>query len=156
MAEKGDRARLEPTARRMYIDGLNLTEIEQQIGVSRQTLSIWKNRTRKPSEDMDEWDKARRNKQSRAQRLRSMFDEQMDYMERLDPSGRDSKLMDALSKLCAIVERWDSLAEKERQRVRQQALADAAEKAATIAKKGGLTQATVQQLRSEILGIRND
>lgn len=43
--------------------------------------------------------------------------------------------------------------ERERE-IRQVALADAAEKAATIAKKGGLTQATVQQLRSEILGIK--
>lgn len=42
--------------------------------------------------------------------------------------------------------------ERERE-IRQEALADAAEKAATVAKQGGLTQSTVQQLRSEILGI---
>lgn len=37
--------------------------------------------------------------------------------------------------------------------IRQQALTDAADTAAKIAKKGGLTKTTVQQLRSEILGM---
>jgi transposase len=151
MAEKGDRAKLEPTAKRLYIDGLSLTEIEERIGVSRQTLSVWKKRTQKPGEDSDEWDRARENKRGRAERLRSMFDEQMDYIEGLQPSARDSKLMDSLSKLCAIVERWDSLAEKERQRLREEALREAAENVKDEAKRQGASAATIDSLRSAIM-----
>jgi transposase len=64
MAEKGARTQLEPVARQMYIDGKSLTAIETELGVSRQTISSWKGQTKKPSEEFDEWDKARARKVS--------------------------------------------------------------------------------------------
>ena len=64
MAEKGARPQLEPVARQMYVDGSTLTAIEAAIGVSRQTLSIWKGQTKRPDDELDEWDKARAQKAS--------------------------------------------------------------------------------------------
>ncbi len=42
MAAKGDRERLEPVAKMMYCDGRSLTAIEETLGVSRQSLTEWK------------------------------------------------------------------------------------------------------------------
>jgi len=107
MAEKGARAKLEPIARQLYIDqGKSLEEISGFLDVSRQTLSKWKGETRSPGADQDEWDLARGRKKSRGERLKAMLDEMLDEMELLHATKR-GPMMDALSKLGALVQRWE-------------------------------------------------
>lgn len=109
MAAKGDKARLYEMAFRMYTaDGLSLTAIEEALGVSRQTLSGWKNDTRKPGEDKDEWDKGREQKRSNVQRLRALFDRELVAIEET-PAGLISPVsLDAITKLGTLVQRWEA------------------------------------------------
>lgn len=106
MAEKGARLQLEGVARQMFIDGKALTEIGEILNVSRQTLTDWKARTRRGDQEADEWDQGRERKRGRLERLQTMFDEQLDAMEELPPLRRDSKMMDALGKLGALIKTW--------------------------------------------------
>lgn len=109
MAEKGARARLEDVAFRMYADGHGLTDIQDALGVSRQTLSEWKSRTKRPGEEADEWDRAREQKRSNIRRLKDLFENQLEYLEGLSPVQRTPGQMDTLSKLGALVEKWDKM-----------------------------------------------
>ena len=106
MAEKGARLQLEGVARQMFIDGKSLTEIADTLCVSRQTMTEWKARTKRGGEEKDEWDQARERKRGRLDRLQTMFDEQLDAMEELTPLRGDSKMMDALGKLGALIKTW--------------------------------------------------
>ncbi|MBN1104744.1 MAG: hypothetical protein JXL84_15100 [Deltaproteobacteria bacterium] len=108
MAEKGARARLEEVAFRMYADGKTLTEIEETLGVSRQSLSEWKARTKTPGEEFDEWDKARRAKRSAVQRLRVLFDRELTAIEESAPGSVSSMSLDAVTKLGTLVQRWEA------------------------------------------------
>jgi hypothetical protein len=109
MAQKGDKAALEPQARRMYADGQNLSAIAAALEVSVTTLSRWKAETKAPSAELDEWDRARAQKRGNIQRLRDLFEEQLNFVETLHPSERTAPLMDTLSKMGALLERWDKL-----------------------------------------------
>lgn len=109
MAAKGDRARLEDVAFRLYADGHSLTEIADSLGVSRQTLSDWKARTKRPGDEWDEWDRAREQKRSNIRRLKDLFENQLEYLEGLSPAQRTPGQMDTLSKLGALVEKWDKM-----------------------------------------------
>ncbi|MEA5113031.1 MAG: DUF1804 family protein [Geobacteraceae bacterium] len=109
MAVKGDRARLEDVAFRMYVDGHNLIEIEEALGVSRQTLSAWKARTKRPGDEFDEWDRAKEQKRSNIRRLKDLFENQLAYLEDLTPAQRTPGQMDTLSKLGALIEKWDKM-----------------------------------------------
>lgn len=116
MAEKGDRAKLEPVARQRYIETGNLTQVAEELGVSRQSLADWKSRCKKPGEELDEWDKARELKRSNVERLRALFDRELLHLENslagtLNPAG-----MDALTKLGTLVQRWEKMEEEARQR----------------------------------------
>lgn len=108
MAEKGDRARLEPLAMRMYADGASLTAIEEALGVSRQTLSAWKGRRRRPGEESDEWDRAREQKRSNVQRLRTLFDRELTALEEAQPGRMSAGSLDAITKLGSLVQRWEA------------------------------------------------
>lgn len=103
MAVKGDRARLEPVARQMYVDGQSLTAIEDALGVSRQTLAEWKGRTRRYGDDADEWDKARAAKEGYEAHLLEVRDEIMKEIK-AKPLQANSYL-DSLSKIEAILDR---------------------------------------------------
>lgn len=109
MAVKGDRARLEDVAFRLYADGNNLVEIADSLGVSRQTLSEWKARTKRPGDEWDEWDRAREQKRSNIRRLKDLFENQLAYLEELSPAQRTPGQMDTLSKLGALIEKWDKM-----------------------------------------------
>lgn len=111
MAEKGARARLEPIARQMYVDGQSLEEIAQVLAVSRQSLSDWKGRTRKPGENLDEWDKAREHKRSNVERLRALFDRELTALEESRAGEMSAMSLDAITKLGTLVQRWE-VAEK--------------------------------------------
>ncbi len=103
MAVKGDRARLEPVARQMYVDGQSLTAIEDALGVSRQTLAEWKGRTRRYGDETDEWDKARAAKEGYEAHLLEVRDEIMKEIK-AKPLQANSYL-DSLSKIEAILDR---------------------------------------------------
>lgn len=104
MAEKGARAQLESVARMMFVDkGMNLSAIEKELDVSRQSLSAWKESTRKPSEDLDEWDKARARKANFGLRMEALLERELTYAEERQPGAIDGASLDNLSKLGALV-----------------------------------------------------
>lgn len=103
MAEKGARARLETVARQMYVDGTKLTEIEELLGVSRQTLSDWKARTKRSGDEFDEWDQARESKKGRLQRLELLFDRELLAHENTAAGQVSAAGMDALAKIGSLI-----------------------------------------------------
>ncbi|WP_298434536.1 hypothetical protein [Geobacter sp.] len=95
MAVKGDRARLEPVARQMYVDGRSLTAIEETLEVSRQTLAEWR--------DRGGWDKAKAARDNYEAQLVQVRDE---IMERITEAPlQASAHLDSLSKIEAILDR---------------------------------------------------
>ncbi|WP_305042384.1 DUF1804 family protein [Geoalkalibacter sp.] len=112
MAEKGARARLEPVARQMYVDGQTLDQIAEVLDVSRQSLSEWKGRTRRAGEDRDEWDKAREQRASTVIRLKNLLDRELEYAENANPGQIGPATLDGISKLGALVQRFEQ-AERE-------------------------------------------
>lgn len=95
MAAKGDRARLEPVARQMYVDGHSLTAIEETLGVSRQTLSDWK--------EWGGWDKSKAAKDNYEAQLVKVRDE---IMQQITAAPlQSSSYLDALSKIEAILDK---------------------------------------------------
>jgi hypothetical protein len=120
-----------------------LSAISEQLGVSVTSLSRWKSETLVPGQEMDEWDRARSQKRGNIQRLRDLFEDQLFYLEGQHASERTAPMMDTLSKIGALLERWDKL-EKAR------AVADEVVKEVT---KAGLTAETAANIRTQILGI---
>jgi hypothetical protein len=108
MAEKGARTQLEPVARQMFIDGKSLTDIEAALDVSRQTLAAWKGSTKKPSEEFDEWDKARARKASFGLRMEALLERELTFAEDKQPGAIDGGTLDNLSKLGALVVKFRS------------------------------------------------
>ncbi|MDA8137994.1 MAG: hypothetical protein M0036_05000 [Desulfobacteraceae bacterium] len=107
MANKGDKSKLYDVALRMYIDGESLTGIEAALGVSRQTLSQWKADTKAPSEEYDEWDRARQVKRSTVQRLRALFEREMQALEESPAGSLNNANLDGITKLGTLVQRWE-------------------------------------------------
>lgn len=109
MAEKGARTQLEAVARQMYVDGQSLTAIEAALGISRQTLSAWKAKTKKPREELDEWDKARQRKASFGLRMEALLERELTFAEERQPGAIDGGSLDNLSKLGSLVVRFKSV-----------------------------------------------
>jgi hypothetical protein len=124
MAQKGDKARLCDAAMRLYVDGQSLTAISETLGVSRQALGQWKADTRAGGEDLDAWDRAREEKRGTARRLSALLAREMEYAEGLPPGRVPPGTWDSISKLGALVQRFEA-AERE-------------EAARTLAKRSGL------------------
>jgi len=143
MAQKGDRAATEPLAMRLYVDGHSLAEISRQLDVSDTTLRRWKAESGVPGEDTDGWDKARMQKRGNIQRLKDLFERQLEYVEDLTPDLVTAPMMDTLSKLGALVERWDKI-EKAR---------SVAAEVATEVRKSGLSDEAAEEIRKKILGV---
>lgn len=143
MAEKGAKYRLSPQAQRMYADGSSLSDISTALDVSVTSLARWKADTKRPSADMDEWDRARNQKRGNIQRLRDLFEEQLSFFEELRPDERTSAMMDTLSKMGALLERWDKM--EKAQKVAEEVVAEV--------KKAGVTAETEERIRQRILGI---
>ncbi|EAT16075.1 hypothetical protein HTZ97_16310 [Desulfuromonas acetoxidans] len=114
MAERGDKTKLYPVAMRMYGDGKSLTEIEDVLGVSRQTLSVWKRDTLTPGEELDEWDKAREKRLSYVQRMENLLDRELEHAENSQAGQGLGATYDSISKLGALVQRFKQ-AEQEAQ-----------------------------------------
>lgn len=145
MAEKGARTQLEPVARQMYIDGQSLTAIEAELGVSRQTLSAWKVQTKKPNEDLDEWDKARRRKVDFALRLEALLERELSFAEERQPGAIGGASIDSLTKLGALVVRFRL------EEARRQTITEAADRAQDSAKQAGVSAETLRKIRRDVL-----
>ena len=108
MAEKGARAKLEPVARQLYIDGQSLTDIAETLDVSRNTLTDWKARTKAPASDLDEWDKAREMKRGFEQRLETIRNGLLNEIEEttlVSIKNVSPALFDSLAKVDALLDR---------------------------------------------------
>ena len=132
MASKGDKAVLAPQAQRLYADGHSLSAIAGQLDVSVTSLTRWKTETLIPGQTLDEWDRARSQKRGNIQRLRDLFEDQLAYLENQHASDRTAPMMDTLSKVGALLERWDKM-EKAR---------SVAEQVVSEVKKCGLSDET--------------
>lgn len=131
MGSKGDRAAKEPLAKKMYADDRSLVDIAGELDVSDTTLRRWKSEDKVPGEEIDGWDKARQQKRGNVQRLQDILDEQLTYLQGLQPSERTSQMFDGLSKIGALVERINKMDAE----IRRQALAEAADAVKNIEKK---------------------
>jgi hypothetical protein len=109
MAEKGARTQLEAVCRQAFVDGESLTAIEAKYGVSRQTLSAWKGQTRKPDEELDEWDKARSRKASFGLRMEALLERELTFAEERQPGAIDGGSLDNLSKLGSLVVKFKAV-----------------------------------------------
>ena len=107
MGAKGDRASIEPLARRLFADGISLTDISRQLDISDTTLRRWKEESMIPGQEIDGLEKARQQKRGNISRLKDLFERQLEYAESLSPMDITAPMMDTLSKLGALVERWD-------------------------------------------------
>lgn len=143
MANKGDKAVLGHQAQRLYADGYSLTSIGEQLGVSVTSLTRWKTETKSPGQTLDEWDRARSQKRGNIQRLRDLFEDQLQFLENQNAGNRTAPMMDTLSKIGALLERWDKMEKAQR----------VAEEVVSEVKKGGLSDATADDIRRRILGI---
>lgn len=95
MAAKGDRARLEPVAKQMFVDGQSLVAIEETLGVSRQTLAEWR--------EWGGWDKAKASKDQYEHQLVTVRNE---IMERVTEAPLQAgSYLDSLSKIEAILDK---------------------------------------------------
>lgn len=150
MAEKGIKTQLEPVARQMYIDGKSLTAIETELGVSRQTLSAWKGLTKKPSDELDEWDKARARKATFGLRMEALLDRELTHAEARQAGAIDSALMDSLTKLGSLVVKFKQAESNGYFKDKVNAAADEVAKAV---KKGGMSDEQAKQITDKILGI---
>jgi len=159
MGAKGDRASKFPQAERLYADGRNLAEISRLLDVSETTLRRWKadSLVAGPSagsgtgtgsgDGMDGWDRARAQKRGNIARLRDLFERQLEYVEGLQPADVSPPMMDTLSKLGALVERWDKVESV----IRAKAKAEAAEAVESEARRQGASATTIDSLRAAIM-----
>jgi hypothetical protein len=95
MAEKGARAKLEPVARQLFIDGQTLTAIADTLDISRQTLSEWR--------EWGGWDKAKAAKDNYEANLVRVRDEIMEQVSAAPLQA--GSYLDALSKIEAILDK---------------------------------------------------
>jgi hypothetical protein len=109
MAQKGARITLEPVARQMYVEGKKLEEIQAVLGVSRQSLSDWKARTKKPNEEKDEWDQARERKSSFGLRMEALLERELTFAEGRQAGAVEGGTLDNLSKLGALVVKFKTI-----------------------------------------------
>jgi hypothetical protein len=149
VAEKGARARLEPVAFRMYAEGQTLESISSALGVSRQSLSQWKSATLRPGDEFDAWDMARQNKFSRIERLRALFDQQLEAMEGLNALDRGAAYWDSLAKAGCLIEKWEGM----EARARKQALEEAARVIDEVSETGGMTKEALKSRIKELYGV---
>ena len=128
---------------RLYADGHSLNSISEELGVSVTSLSRWKADSKDPNQKMDEWDRARNQKRGNIQRLRDLFEDQLQFLEDKHASGRTAPMMDTLSKMGSLLERWDKMEKAQR----------VADEVVREVKKAGLTPETADEIRRQILGI---
>ncbi len=143
MGTKGSKALLEPQAIRLYAEGHSLDAISDLLPISVTSLSRWKKDSHTPGQEIDEWDRARSQKSSNIQRLRDLFEDQLAFLEGQTAMDRTAPMMDTLSKIGSLLERWDKMEKAQR----------VADEVVKEVKKAGLTEETVTNIKNSILGI---
>jgi len=146
MGQKGDRAAKEPLAIRMYAEGKNLEAIAADLDISPTSLRNWKSQTMIPGGEIDKWDRARQQRRNMSCRLKDIYEEQVKYIEELRPDERTAPMIDALSKMGALVEKH-AIREKTIQAVKNIEI-----KAAGTGRKS-LDPETMKIIKEEIYGI---
>jgi transposase-like protein len=140
---KGDKATKLPAARQLYLQGRDIPEISGLLEISENTLRQWRKEDTKPGAEMSEWDRLRQQKKDNIARMRNLVEEQMTYLEGLNPAQRSSGLWDGIAKAQATLERMEKF-EKAR---------EVADQVATTARKAGLSAEAVEEIKRSILGI---
>jgi len=153
MAEKGDKARLYDVALRMYADGSSLTAIEAALGVSRQTLGQWKADSKRPSDELDDWDRARRQKRDGVQRVLDLYYRELGALEDRPAGSLSSANVDAISKLGALVVKWEQREEKIRKQERDRLQKKTLEAVDSAAAAGPMTADALKQKIREVYGV---
>lgn len=155
MAEKGDKARLYDIALRMYAEGKSLTEIETALGVSRQTLAVWKADSKRPNDEADTWDRARSQKRNDVQRLRDLWDRELTALENTPPGKLDTGAIDRISKLGALVMKWEHREKDIRAQEREKMKAEAMSAIDKADSDGGpMTVERFKQIILETYGVK--
>lgn len=137
-----ERGLLEPQARRLYAEGFSQSQIADRLGVSVATIGRWYAEGTRPDGE-NEWERARSVKRSTLDRMREMLDRQLAFVEETEAKDVTAPMVDALSKMAAMIERLDKM-EKTRA---------VAEAVAETVRKAGLSDDAADQIRREILGI---
>ena len=153
MAAKGDKARLYDVALRMYADGASLTGIEAALGVSRQTLSTWKADSKRPSDELDAWDRARKQKQDGAQRVLNLYYRELQFLEEQPPGSLTPPQIDMLAKLGALVVKWEQREEKIRQQEREKLQKKTLEAVDSAAAAGPMAAEALKMKIREVYGV---
>lgn len=134
----------EQLAIRLYASGKSMEEISRELEVSQTTLYKWKAESKTPGLPMDDWDAARQKKADNLTRLTVLFERQMEFIETLDPGEITAPMIDALSKLGALVGKWKQTEEVIRSATR---VID------ETVKQGGLSDDAADLIRKQILGL---
>jgi transposase-like protein len=101
MANKGDRALLEPQAKRLYGEGHSRSEISRRLGVSQTTLGNWYKEADKPG-GTNEWEERRAKHRSYAERIDDLFDRELSAAEDQTAGALSAPSLDALQKLSGM------------------------------------------------------
>lgn len=109
MGNKGDRAAKEGLAKDLYAQRKSLSEISELLNISVTSLTRWKQESKVPSAEFDEWELARQRHRDFIEELRALFREQLEHIRSLKPAERTSQEYDSLSKAAAIVRKWDDI-----------------------------------------------
>ncbi len=153
MAAKGDKARLYDVALRMYVDGSSLTAIEETLGVSRQTLSAWKADSKRLSDELDAWDRGRKQKQDGAQRVLSLYYREMAFLEEQPAGSLSPAQIDMLAKLGALVVKWEQREEKIRRSEREKLQKKTLDAVDSAAASGPMTPDALKKKIREVYGV---
>jgi len=153
MAAKGDKSRLYDVAMRMYVDGNSLTDIEAALGVSRQTLSTWKADSKRPSDVADAWDRARKQKRDGAQRVLGLYYRELAALEEQPAGTLSSKQIDMLSKLGALVVKWEQREENIRKQEREKLQKQTLDAVDSVEAAGPMTAEALKQKIREVYGV---
>lgn len=142
LAENGHEDRLSKSAVNRY--AVKMDEVGKRLRQSREVAGMWINRLGAEP-------------QGKVGHLLNEMVRTLAFEAVLDFSEGDDKASPKMIKDLATaihrLERASSENVKREEEIRKKALADAADQVAKVAKRGGMSAATVQRIRTEILGI---
>ncbi len=115
--KRGERPGYEPLAVRLFAEGNSIQQIVaifkmRGVDISHVTLYRWKNESKQPSRNYDEWERARAQRNSGCQRIRDLLDREINAAELTSAGRMNGNTVDAMSKLLAMAQRWQQI-EKE-------------------------------------------
>ena len=100
---------------------------------------------KKPSEEFDEWDKARARKASFSLRLEALLERELAFAEERQAGTIGGASMDSLTKLGALVVKFRL------EEARKKTIEEAADRAEETAKQAGVSEDTLKKIRRDVL-----